>query len=50
LRSIETTKEFGVPESIEDREALRPGADEIVVAIQAAGLAMDAVVVVGHPR
>jgi NADPH:quinone reductase-like Zn-dependent oxidoreductase len=51
LRSIETTKEFGVPESIEDREAPRPGGGEIVVAIQAAGVdAMDAVVVAGHPR
>ena len=39
-----------MPESIEDREALRLGTDEIVVAIQAAGVAMDAVVVVGHPR
>jgi hypothetical protein len=37
LRSIGTTKEFGVPESIDDREAPRPGAGEIVVAIQAAG-------------
>jgi hypothetical protein len=50
LRSIETIKEFGVPGSIDDREALRPGADEIVVAIQVAIVAMDAVVVSGHPR
>jgi hypothetical protein len=50
LRSIETAKEFGVPESIDDREAPRAGAGEIVVAIQAAGVAMDAVVVAGHPR
>jgi Zn-dependent alcohol dehydrogenase len=51
LRSIETIKEFDVPESIDDREALRPGADEIVVAIQAAGVdAMDAVMVAGYRR
>ena len=40
-----------MPESIDDREALRPGADEIVVAIQAAGVnAMAAVVVAGDRR
>jgi hypothetical protein len=49
LRSIETIKEFGVPESIDDREALRPGAGEIVVAIQAAGVdAMRAVMFAGY--
>jgi NADPH:quinone reductase-like Zn-dependent oxidoreductase len=51
LRSTETTKEFGVPESIDDRETPRPGAAEIVVAIQAAGVdAMDALVVAGYRR
>jgi NADPH:quinone reductase-like Zn-dependent oxidoreductase len=50
LRSIETIKEFGVPESIDDREAPRPGAGEMVVAIQAAGVAMDAVVAAGYRR
>jgi NADPH:quinone reductase-like Zn-dependent oxidoreductase len=50
MRSIETIKEFGV-QSSEDREAPRPGADEIVVAMQAAGVdAIDAVVVAGSPR
>ena len=40
-----------MPESIDDREALRPGAGEIVVAIQAAGVKeMDAVVVAGDRR
>ena len=40
-----------MPESIDDREGLRPGADEIVVAIQAAGVnAMDAVVVAACRR
>jgi hypothetical protein len=40
-----------VPESIDDREALRPGADEIVGAIQAAGVdAMDAIMVAGYRR
>ena len=40
-----------MPESIDDREAPRPGADEIVAAIQAAGIdAMDAVVVAGERR
>jgi NADPH:quinone reductase-like Zn-dependent oxidoreductase len=51
LRSIETTKEFGVDESIDDREAPRPSRGEIVVATQAAGVdAIDAVVVAGSPR
>jgi NADPH:quinone reductase-like Zn-dependent oxidoreductase len=51
LRSIETTKEFGVDESSDEREAPRPDAHEIVVAIQAAGVeAIDAVVVAGSPR
>jgi hypothetical protein len=42
--------EFGVPKSIDDREAPRPAASETVVAIQAAGVAMDAVVVAGYRR
>jgi NADPH:quinone reductase-like Zn-dependent oxidoreductase len=51
LRSIETIKECGVDESSQDREAPRPGADEIVVAMQAVGVeAIDAVVVAGSPR
>jgi NADPH:quinone reductase-like Zn-dependent oxidoreductase len=48
LRSLETAKEFSVTESIDDREAPRPGEDEIAVAIQAASVdAMDAAVVAG---
>jgi NADPH:quinone reductase-like Zn-dependent oxidoreductase len=48
---METAKEFDVPESIDDREAPRPGANEIVVAIQAAGVnAMNAAVVAGDRR
>ena len=48
---METAKEFDVPESIDDRQAPRPGAGEIVVAIQAAGInAMDAGVVAGDRR
>jgi D-arabinose 1-dehydrogenase-like Zn-dependent alcohol dehydrogenase len=51
MRSIGTTEEFGVPGSIDDREAPRPGASEIAVAIQGAGVdAIDAVVVAGTPR
>ena len=48
---METANEFGVAQSIDDREAPRPGAGEIVVAIQAAGVdAMDALVVAGYRR
>jgi hypothetical protein len=51
LRSIETAKEFGMLESMEDPEAPRRGAREIVVVIQSAAVnAMDAVVVAGYPR
>lgn len=44
-------KEFGVPGTIEEREAPRPGAGEVVVAVRVAGVnAMDAVVVAGYAK
>lgn len=44
-------KEFGVPGSIAEREAPRPGAGEVVIAVRAAGVnAMDVGVVAGYMK